>query len=108
MWSAPDALDHGLIDEIGDLEDAVKLAADLAGIENYQMNLFEEELSPFDELMSEFGQSIVVKVAGVSEDLRYPSAATRLAGEFLETLEPLQTMNDPNHIYAICELCEVQ
>lgn len=40
IWSADDALAHGLIDEIGSLENAISKAAELAGIETYQLAEF--------------------------------------------------------------------
>lgn len=53
VWSAPDALEIGLVDSLGDLEDAINAAAKLAAIDTYNVNFFEKEISPFDQFMSE-------------------------------------------------------
>ncbi|MGR5456990.1 S49 family peptidase, partial [Vibrio alfacsensis] len=46
VWTGKDALDRGLVDQIGDFDDAVALAAELGGMEKYDIYWVEEPLSP--------------------------------------------------------------
>lgn len=51
VWSGLNALEIGLVDELGGLEDAVKRAAEMAGIENYRTVALPELPDPFQELL---------------------------------------------------------
>ncbi|MCK4561752.1 MAG: signal peptide peptidase SppA [Flavobacteriaceae bacterium] len=37
VWTGKEALENGLVDELGSLEDAINIAADLAGVETYKV-----------------------------------------------------------------------
>ena len=50
VWTGEQALERGLVDELGDLEQAVKVAAELAGLENYQI----KTVSGSSDLLMEF------------------------------------------------------
>jgi len=53
VWSGADALDHRLVDVFGGLNDAVEIAAAMAGMENYKiLELPEIESSPLDEILT--------------------------------------------------------
>ena len=56
VWIAADALENGLIDEIGTFEDAIISAAELAGLEEgeYGQKLIKTELSSSEQLVLEF------------------------------------------------------
>ncbi len=106
VWSAPDALEIGLVDRLGDLDDAINTAAELAGIDTWSVNYFEKELSPFDQFMKELRGSVSV-IFGVEESVAVqPALGTKLVREVVRDLKPVLEMNDPNHIYVICEVCE--
>jgi protease-4 len=62
VWAGVDAKRIGLVDEIGGLEDAVKAAAKLAGLENYRILDLPALKTPFEEFVSEFtGEEIRAK-----------------------------------------------
>lgn len=106
VWSAPDALDLGLVDEIGDLSAAVAAAAELAGVEAYKVDFFEKEVSPWDEFYQEFQRNLGVTL-GVEAKQPAPTPMQEIYGEVARQLRPLTTLNDPNDIYLICEVCPV-
>lgn len=54
VWAAKDALDNDLIDEIGGLERAVEIAAELAGMEEYRISELPVQKDPFQELIETF------------------------------------------------------
>jgi protease-4 len=55
VWSGLQALENGLVDTLGGLEDAIELAAHRAGLEEYSIESFPEAKSPFDKLRELLG-----------------------------------------------------
>ena len=51
VWTGEQALQIGLVDEIGDLEYAVKVAAELAGLTDYQVKTVAGSSDPFTEFL---------------------------------------------------------
>jgi protease-4 len=51
VWAAPDALQLGLIDKIGSLNDAIKIAAEKANISSYKITELPALKDPIEELM---------------------------------------------------------
>ncbi len=52
VWDGTNARKIGLIDEFGGLEEAVKLAAELAGIEHYTIKEYPQAEDPYKKLIS--------------------------------------------------------
>lgn len=53
VWSGEEALKIGLIDRFGNLDDAIKMAADMAGVDKYRIVYYPERKSLLQEIMSE-------------------------------------------------------
>lgn len=52
VWSATTAKDIGLVDEFGDLYDAIEIAAKAAGVEeDYRLRVLPTPKSPIEEIM---------------------------------------------------------
>ncbi len=51
VWLGEDALRLGLVDDLGDLDDAIAKAAELAELENYQLAYYPAKKNPMDELL---------------------------------------------------------
>ncbi len=51
VWLGKDAVGIGLVDSLGNISDAIAKAAELAGIESYDVNYYPEKKSPMDEMM---------------------------------------------------------
>lgn len=54
VWLGKDALNIGLVDALGNLDDAIKKAAELAGTDDYRLVYYPEKKDPFMELMQLF------------------------------------------------------
>ena len=52
VWAGGDAIDIGLVDELGGLEDAIRYAASMAGIENYRLVEYPAVTSMYEQLLS--------------------------------------------------------
>lgn len=53
VWTGTDALELGLVDVLGGLEDAIEIAANMADLENYRISSLPEQLDPMQELIKE-------------------------------------------------------
>ena len=62
VWIATSAKEIGLVDEIGGIDDAITYAANIAELEDYQVEYYGQELSPEElilrELLENFGVSL--------------------------------------------------
>ena len=63
VWSGTDALNIGLVDEIGGLNRAVEVAVELAELENYSIYELPERKNAIEELMKQFGGSLESRMA---------------------------------------------
>jgi protease-4 len=73
VWSGTNAREIGLVDETGGLNDAIKGAAELAGIEKYSLRELPEIEDPYTRLLSQLGGEIKMKILKneLGESARY-------------------------------------
>jgi protease-4 len=62
VWTGTDALEIGLVDKIGTLDDAIALAVEKAGLEEYKRVNYPKMKDPFEEMMKAFGDQASAKV----------------------------------------------
>ena len=62
IWSGEKAQQLGLVDEIGDLNNAIKSAAKLADINEYKVVTYKKELDPIDIFITEILDSFDIKI----------------------------------------------
>lgn len=107
VWTGAKALEFGLVDELGNLEQSVAAAAELAGLEAdaYGRVYFEPQLTPTEEFLLQL-LSAARWTGFDAEGLfdRTPSSIDRLADALAGALPPVLRFNDPNGVYAHC-LC---
>lgn len=58
VWSGAAALEAGLVDTLGGLDDALKIAAGMAELENYRVREYPEQKNPFETLFSDMNGGI--------------------------------------------------
>jgi protease-4 len=109
VWTGEEALDLGLVDEIGGLDDAVALAAELADLEDgeYGRKYIQNELTPTEQLALEFLGSVSAIGLDAGRFVDRQSALQNLARVFEAALQPLTSFDDPKGIYSHC-LCKIQ
>lgn len=62
VWSGTEALDIGLVDELGNLDDAISAAAEMAEIDTYGVKKFPKYKSGFERFMEDLeGASVKIK-----------------------------------------------
>ena len=62
VWTGGDALNNGLVDEIGGLEDAIAYAAEMAELSDYDILELPKKSDPFEKFMKDFGGSMKAQV----------------------------------------------
>ena len=102
VWTGRKALELGLVDGIGDLQNAVTHAAELAQIDHFDTEVIQQELSPQDLFIQEMFASAAVYIPN---SLTQTTMLQRLIGEFSNVAETLQTFDDPNGVYLYCDTC---
>ena len=61
IWSGEKAIQLGLVDKIGGLDDALNSASVMANIEDYKVVRYYEKMDPFDIFISEFLKNINIE-----------------------------------------------
>ncbi|RTZ24092.1 signal peptide peptidase SppA [Vibrio penaeicida] len=107
VWTAKDAMEFGLVDQMGDFDDAVKLAAELAELDSYNIYWVEEPLSSTEQIIQELMQNISVKL-GIDMNSVLPQSLQPVANQLKQDLSVMQSFNDPKGHYAFCLNCQVQ
>ncbi|EKO3852430.1 signal peptide peptidase SppA [Vibrio harveyi] len=107
VWTGQDAMSFGLVDQMGDFDDAVELAAKLAEVDNYDIYWVEEPLSPTEQLIQEFMNQVKVSL-GIDATAFLPKSLQPVAQQFEQDASMLQSFNDPKGQYAFCLNCQVQ
>lgn len=59
VWSGVRAKEIGLVDELGTLTDAVKFAAQKAGLKSYHVEAFPKRMSPFEQIFKDLNEEDV-------------------------------------------------
>ncbi len=106
VWTGKKALELGLVDELGDLNDAIASAATLAGVSDYKIDYRRKPLSFMEQLMMEISGNVNAAVSAMGLQNLLPISLQR---QLASALKPLQFMgnlsSDPNHVYLYCENC---
>ncbi|EGR2794504.1 signal peptide peptidase SppA [Vibrio navarrensis] len=107
VWTGFDALNHGLIDQIGDFDDAVAEAAKMANLESYNLYWVEEPLSPTEQFIQEFMKQVSISL-GFDVQSLIPQSLLPVAKQMEQQVSLLQNFNDPKGYYAFCLNCQVE
>ena len=98
VWSGEDAIEIGLVDSLGNLNDAINRASELAEIENNFILTYPEIKSSWQiQILSSFS-------LGKENRNLYQSQLTRPFKDLLD----LKDLNDPKGIYAKCLDCLIK
>ena len=100
VWSGIDALDVGLIDQIGSFDDAIDKAKDLAAIKNYYLKEYDKTKNNIS-LIIEF-----LNLFSFKNDLEMrDNIYVNLKNELISIFKWSKNLNDRNQLYYICDEC---
>jgi protease-4 len=100
IWSGDKALEIGLVDNLGDLEQAIESAAKLAGVDDYSTWYVEAEMTTQQEIMK-----LVTSEIASSEVMTRNDPVSMIYKKLEKETSFLQSLNDPRHAYVICTSC---
>jgi protease-4 len=106
VWIGTQALELGLVDKLGNLQDAIEAAAGLAELEDYDTKYIARKLSD-KEL---FWQSFLTGTAAIFSGLDVEpktSAFQEILAKVDADLKQFTQLNDPLATYAMCIECQV-
>lgn len=103
IWTGQMASELGLVDELGGLDQAINAAAKLAGVAEYTVWDVLPTLTMEEQLLQLLTETMDSRMPVISKSL--VSRITRMIHPELDFLEHL---NDPNHVYVICQNCPLQ
>jgi len=105
VWTGEKALELGLIDKLGGLNEAISAAANIAELDNYELLELTRPLSIQEKILNQIGNTRI-------KYLGEPHPALTFVPEFLVKIKSLYTkfsfleaMNDPRNIYLSCFEC---
>lgn len=105
VWIGSTAQEIGLVDKLGYLDDAVKSAAQLAGLDQYDIQYVERTLSSKELFWKEvFGNAATYagKAITVESDNHLMALVKQLVADF----DSIARLNDPRGTYAYCLMCD--
>lgn len=73
VWTGSQALENGLVDMLGTFDDAVRIAAEKAGIEDdYKLRYYPVQKSFWEQLLADLGQDVQAKLIRAKAGELYP------------------------------------
>ncbi|WP_372871812.1 signal peptide peptidase SppA [Shewanella sp.] len=105
VWSGKKAQELGLVDEIGDMPEALAKAATLADMQTFDIKLIEQEMSPEEQFIQEMfaSASSLLPQSATQNDL-----VDKLMSVWGKVLENIARFDDPKGTYLYCEYCQLQ
>jgi protease-4 len=106
VWIGETALEIGLVDELGDLSNALQKAAELAELDDYDTQYIKRKLSAQELFWKEFfGQAMAYAAQSAIGNTQSPlvGMVKQVIGDFSE----LHRLNDPQGLYVMCLQCEI-
>lgn len=107
VWTGFDAMKAGLVDQMGDFDDAVKLAAELAELEDYNIYWIEEPLTTAEQLLQQLSENLNASL-GLNISSMLPTALQPVSEQLIADSALLNTLNDPKGYYSLCLTCQVE
>lgn len=105
IWTGQQALEMGLVDKLGGLNDAVNVAAELAGISEFEVFYPTRLLSPYEQFIQEISQNVSLSLNHFGINLWLPEVINNSAESIISPLKYLSNFNDPRGMYLHCDNC---
>lgn len=107
VWTGEKALELGLVDQLGDLNDALAAAAELAELSDYQIDLRRKPMNIYERLLMEMTSSASANVLSLGVDYLIPRNLRQQAEQLKRPLQSLGMLTDPRGIYLYCTDCQL-
>lgn len=104
VWTGQDAKANGLVDSLGDFDDAVAKAAELAKLKAWHIDYYQSEPTFFDMVMDSVSGSVRASLPQALQAY-LPAPLASAAKEVKAETDKLAAFNDPQNRYAFCLTC---
>ena len=108
VWTGKDAMEYGLVDELGDLKDATQIAAKLAKLDQYEIEFKESPSTLFQKLLRGLNVYVseAIKALSFYEVFTHPMSVAALDPTF-DHMRTVSVLNDPRGLYLYCHNCPI-
>nr|3BF0_A Chain A, Protease 4 [Escherichia coli]3BF0_B Chain B, Protease 4 [Escherichia coli]3BF0_C Chain C, Protease 4 [Escherichia coli]3BF0_D Chain D, Protease 4 [Escherichia coli] len=104
VWTGQDAKANGLVDSLGDFDDAVAKAAELAKVKQWHLEYYVDEPTFFDKVMDNMSGSVRAMLPDAFQAM-LPAPLASVASTVKSESDKLAAFNDPQNRYAFCLTC---
>ncbi|PWW05848.1 signal peptide peptidase SppA [Mangrovibacter plantisponsor] len=104
VWTGQDAKNNGLVDSLGDFDDALKKAAELAKLKQWHQVYYQAEPGMLDKVIGMFDGSVRAMLPDALQAM-LPAPLASASKEIMAQSNSLALFNDPRHRYAWCLNC---
>lgn len=104
VWTGSDAKANGLVDALGDFDDAVAKAAELAKIAKPELSWYQDDPGMIDLLLNQMNASAQA-VLPAALKVWLPAPVSEVMGALQAQPGLMNNLNDPQNRYAFCLTC---
>lgn len=104
VWTGEDAKANGLVDSLGDFDDAVAKAAELAKLKQWHLDYYQDEPTVLDMVMDSMTGSVRAMLPEAIQ-VMLPAPLVSAANTVKAEGDKLVVFNDPQNRYAFCLTC---
>ncbi|EDW0111150.1 signal peptide peptidase SppA [Salmonella enterica] len=104
VWTGEDAKANGLVDSLGDFDDAVAKAAELAKLKQWHLDYYQDEPTVLDMVMDSMTGSVRAMLPEAIQAM-LPAPLVSAANTVKDEGDKLAAFNDPQNRYAFCLTC---
>ncbi|WAH53180.1 signal peptide peptidase SppA [Pseudescherichia vulneris] len=104
VWTGQDAKNNGLVDALGDFDDAVAKAAELAKLKQWHIEYYQDEPTLLARMMDGFSGEIRAMLPQALQAY-LPAPLAEAADTVKAESDKLAVFNDPQSRYAFCLTC---
>ncbi|EAU4151672.1 signal peptide peptidase SppA [Salmonella enterica] len=104
VWTGEDAKANGLVDSLGDFDDAVAKAAELAKLKQWHLDYYQDEPTVLDMVMDSMTGSVRAMLPEAIQTM-LPAPLVSAANTVKTEGDKLAAFNDPQNRYAFCLTC---
>ncbi|EIO7469754.1 signal peptide peptidase SppA [Salmonella enterica subsp. enterica] len=104
IWTGEDAKANGLVDSLGDFDDAVAKAAELAKLKQWHLDYYQDEPTVLDMVMDSMTGSVRAMLPEAIQAM-LPAPLVSAANTVKAEGDKLAAFNDPQNRYAFCLTC---
>ncbi|EMB7875171.1 signal peptide peptidase SppA [Salmonella enterica] len=104
VWTGEDAKANGLVDSLGDFDDAVAKAAELAKLKQWHLDYYQDEPTVLDMVMDSMTGSVRAMLPEAIQAM-FPAPLVSAANTVKAEGDKLAAFNDLQNRYAFCLTC---